>query len=283
MSPPLLSARGISKAFPGVQALQDIDLSLDRGEVLAVVGENGAGKSTLMKILAGVEKADSGILELDGASYAPGDVAAAQRLGVVLIHQELNLAENLDVAGNIFLGREPRRGGPLGLIGRSIYAEAGAIVGRLVLDASPRTPVDQLSIGQQQLVEIARALSLQSRVLIMDEPTSSLAQRETERLFSVIRDLRRDGIAVLYISHRLKEVEEIADRVVVLRDGRNAGGLEKGSIRHDAMVRLMVGRELKQFFRRSHSRNSRPARRRCSASAVCDFRVGKEPAVRLLR
>jgi ribose transport system ATP-binding protein len=253
MAPPLLSASGISKAFPGVQALQDVDLRLGHGEVLAVVGENGAGKSTLMKILSGVEKADSGVLEIDGRPYAPPDVAAAQRLGVVLIHQELNLAENLDVAGNIFLGREPRRGGPLGLIGRRIYAEAGAIIGRLGLNASPRTPVDRLSIGQQQLVEIARALSLQSRVLIMDEPTSSLAQRETERLFAVIRDLRREGIGVLYISHRLKEVEEIADRVVILRDGRNAGALEKGEIRHGAMVRLMVGRELKQFFRRSHS------------------------------
>jgi ribose transport system ATP-binding protein len=253
MSSPLLVARGVSKAFPGVQALRGVDLSLGRGEVLAVVGENGAGKSTLMKILAGVEKPDAGALELEGRPYAPADVAEAQRLGVVLIHQELNLAENLDVAANIYLGREPRRGGPLGLIDRRVYAEAGAVVRRLGLDVSPRTPVDRLSIGQQQLVEIARALSLRSRVLIMDEPTSSLARRETERLFAVIRELRRDGIGVLYISHRLKEVGEIADRVAVLRDGRNAGGLERDAIRHDAMVRLMVGRELKQFFQRSRT------------------------------
>jgi ribose transport system ATP-binding protein len=275
MSPPLLIARGISKAFPGVQALQQVELRLERGEVLAVVGENGAGKSTLMKILAGVENPDSGSLELDGQPFAPTDVADAQRSGVVLIHQELNLAENLDVAGNIFLGREPRRGGPLGLIGRRIYTESSAIIRRLGLDVSPRTPVDSLSIGQQQLVEIARALSLHSRVLIMDEPTSSLAQRETEQLFDVIRDLRRHGIGVLYISHRLKEVEEIADRVEVLRDGRNAGSLDRSEIRHDAMVRLMVGRELKQFFRRSHSRA--PAAAGAPVLRVCGLKspIGK--------
>jgi ribose transport system ATP-binding protein len=253
MSRPLLTARGIFKAFPGVQALQDVGLHLERGEVLAVVGENGAGKSTLMKILAGVEKPDAGAMELDGQAYAPADVAAAQNFGVVLIHQELNLAENLDIAGNIFLGREPRRGGALGLIGRRIYTEASPILRRLGLEVSPRTPVSLLSIGQQQLVEIARALSLRSRVLIMDEPTSSLAQRETERLFAVIRDLRRDGIGVLYISHRLKEVHEIADRVLVLRDGRNAGELQRAEISHEAMVRLMVGRELRQFFRRTRT------------------------------
>src|SRR5262249_37062481 len=146
----------------------------------------------------------------------------AQRLGIVLIHQELNLAENLDVAGNIFLGREPRRGGWLGLIGGRIHDDAEKLTRRLGPDCPTRRPVSRLSIGQQQLVEIARALSLRSRVLIMDEPTSSLTQRETERLFAVIRDLKRDGLGILYISHRLREVEEIADRVTVLRDGRNA-------------------------------------------------------------
>jgi ribose transport system ATP-binding protein len=254
MSSPLLDARGISKSFPGVRALQSVNLRLERGEVLAVVGENGAGKSTLMKILAGVEKPDAGELHLEGAAFAPNDVAEAQRQGVVLIHQELNLAENLDVAGNIFLGREPRWGGPLRLIDRRrMHSDAAAILRRLGFEADSRTSVGSLSIGQQQLVEIARALSLNSRVLIMDEPTSSLAQRESERLFDVIRDLRTHGIGILYISHRLKEVEEIADRVEVLRDGRNAGSLESQSIRHDAMVRLMVGRELKQFFQRTRS------------------------------
>jgi ribose transport system ATP-binding protein len=250
MSHPLLSARGISKAFPGVQALRDVNLHLHPGEVLAVVGENGAGKSTLMKILGGVYTPDTGTIEWEGRPVVLNSVDQAQRLGIVLIHQELNLAENLDVAGNIFLGREPTWGGPLRLLRARLARDAVPILKRLGFDASPRTRVAELSIGQQQLVEIARALSLQSRVIIMDEPTSSLTQRETDRLYEVIRDLKRDGISVLYISHRLKEVETIADRVTVLRDGRNAGELRRAEISHEAMVRLMVGRELKQFFQR---------------------------------
>jgi ribose transport system ATP-binding protein len=253
---PLLEASAISKAFPGVQALEDVRLHLHRGEVLAVVGENGAGKSTLMKILGGVLTPDGGVIRLDGREISIGRVEEAERLGIVLIHQELNLAEHLDVAGNVFLGREPRWGGPLGLIHRRIYAETEQITRRLGLDCSPRSLVSQLSPGQQQLVEIARALSLRSRILILDEPTSSLTERETGRLFQVIRDLKREGISVVYISHRLKEVETIADRVTVLRDGRNAGELARAEIRHENMVRLMVGRELKQFFQRSHAQPS---------------------------
>jgi ribose transport system ATP-binding protein len=251
--PLLLEARGISKSFPGVQALQDVSFRLGRGEVLAVVGENGAGKSTLMKILAGVYTPDAGRILLDEREVQIGDVDQAQRLGIVLIHQELNLADNLDVAGNIFLGREPTWGGPLRIISRRIRSDALPVMQRLGLDCSPSTLVSDLSIGRQQLVEIARALSLKSRVLIMDEPTSSLTQRETDRLYEVIRGLKRDGISVLYISHRLKEVETIADRVTVLRDGHNAGELDRGAINHAAMVRLMVGRELKQFFQRSQT------------------------------
>lgn len=250
MATPILDARGISKAFPGVQALENVSLQLDRGEILAVVGENGAGKSTLMKILAGVYALDSGMICFDGKPVR-FSVHQAEKLGIVLIHQELNLAENLDVAGNIFLGREPTWGGPLRWIRRRIWSDAYPVLERIGLKCSPRTLVADLPIGQQQLVEIARALSLKSRVLIMDEPTSSLTQRETDRLFDVIRGLKRDGISVLYISHRLKEVEAVADRVVVLRDGRNAGELAKSEITHDAMVRLMVGRELKQFFHRT--------------------------------
>jgi len=249
---PLLEARDISKAFPGVQALQQVRMHLGRGEVLAVVGENGAGKSTLMKILGGVITPDAGTILLDGREVAVNSVQEAERFGIVLIHQELNLAEHLDVAGNVFLGREPRWGGPLRLIDARIYADAEKITRRLGLDCSPRTLVADLSPGQQQLVEIARALSLQSRVLILDEPTSSLTERETGRLFQVVRDLKAEGISVVYISHRLKEVEVIADRVTVLRDGRNAGDLARAEIRHENMVRLMVGRELRQFFQRGH-------------------------------
>ncbi|MFL5340855.1 MAG: sugar ABC transporter ATP-binding protein [Gemmataceae bacterium] len=253
MDHPLLEAHGIYKSFPGVRALQDVHLLLQRGEVLAVVGENGAGKSTLMKIFGGVYTPDAGTLTFDGRPVTIPNVDRAQKLGIVLIHQELNLAANLDIAGNIFLGREPTWGGPLRLVRRGIYADAQPILRRLGLDLSPRTRVADLSIGQQQLVEIARALSLKSRVIIMDEPTSSLTQRETDRLYEVIRDLKRDGISVLYISHRLKEVQMIADRVVVLRDGRNAGELPRSAVSHDALVKLMVGRELKQFFQRTHT------------------------------
>ncbi len=265
--PPFLRAIGISKAFPGVQALQNVDLRLERGEVLAVVGENGAGKSTLMKILAGIYTPDAGTIEIDGRVIAPRSVKDAERLGVVLIHQELNLAGDLDIAGNIYLGREPTWGGPLKLIDRRrIHNDAARITHRLGLSASTRTLVHHLSIGQQQLVEIARALSRESRLLILDEPTSSLTESETARLFTVLKELKGQGIAILYISHRLKEVEMIADRVTVLRDGKNAGELERGGIHHHAIVQLMVGRELKQFFQRK--RDAVDAR----APAVVDVR-----------
>ncbi len=255
---PLLEARAIAKAFPGVQALQDVNLTLHPGEVLAVIGENGAGKSTLMKILAGVQAPDAGQILLDGREIRLADVNDAQRRGIVLIHQELNLADNLDVAGNVFLGREPRWGGPLRLLHQRIYPEAEQVIRRLGLDCSPRTRVADLTVGQQQLVEIARALTLKSRVLIMDEPTSSLTRRETDRLFEVMRGLKSDGISVLYISHRLKEIEAIADRVTVLRDGRNAGELPRAEIQHENMVRLMVGRDLKQFFQRTSTPAAEP-------------------------
>lgn len=248
--PPLLQARGIRKSFPGVQALADVGLEATAGEVLAVVGENGAGKSTLMKILAGVERPDAGEILWQGQPLQVASVTDAERRGIVLIHQELNLAEHLDIAANVFLGREPTWGGPLQWIDRRIHADAERITRRLGLDCSTRTLVGNLSLGQQQLVEIARALSLDSKLLILDEPTSSLTERETARLFEVLRDLKQAGISILYISHRLKEVEEIADRVTVLRDGRNAGELARADIRHEAIVRLMVGRELKQFFQR---------------------------------
>jgi ribose transport system ATP-binding protein len=199
-----------------------------------------------------VQTADAGEILLDGKPVTITHVEEAQRLGIVLIHQELNLAENLDVAGNVFLGREPRRFGWLRLIDPRIYADTAQLLRCVGLDCHPRTLVVDLPVGQQQMVEIARALSLQSRLLIMDEPTSSLTQRETDRLFQIIRDLRHDGVSILYVSHRLEEIEEIADRVVVLRDGANAGELPREEIRHDAIVRLMVGRELKQFFQRTH-------------------------------
>jgi ribose transport system ATP-binding protein len=256
-SPSLLEARAVSKHFPGVQALDRVSVRLERGEVLAVVGENGAGKSTLMKVLAGIYAPDGGEILLEGRPIRPGNVAEALRLGISLIHQELNLAENLSVAGNLFLGRELLWGGTL-LRRRDMQRAARTLMDRVGLECSPRTTVGDLTPGQRQLVEIARSLSLDARILIMDEPTSSLTQAETDRLYRVVDDLKAEGVAVVYISHRLAEVERVADRVTVLRDGRNAGELYRTpeppqeGISHAAMVRLMVGREPGQFFHKEH-------------------------------
>ncbi len=247
-SPPLLEARHVSKQFPGVRALKSVDLRVGRGEVLALIGENGAGKSTLMKVLAGVQAPDSGEIRLDAAPVVIDSVQTALALGIALIHQELNLSDNLDVGANIFLGREPRRWGLIDK--RRIRQESRRLLAQVGLNVSPDTVARELSIGQQQLVEIAKALSVQARVLIMDEPTSSLSQGETARLFQVIRDLRARGVSVIYISHRLGEVRELADRVTVLRDGANAGELEREELSHDRMVSLMVGRDVSQFYAR---------------------------------
>jgi ribose transport system ATP-binding protein len=250
MAPPaLLYVRGIRKQFPGVLALDGVGLDLHAGEVLAVVGENGAGKSTLMRILAGVETADAGEVRLDGRPVRFVNVAEALRHGISLIHQELNLAENLSVAANLFLGQECVRGGWLGLLDQPAMDRAAReLLGRLGLSCAPAARVGDLAVGQRQLVEIARSLAMRARILIMDEPTSSLTSNETERLFQVIDQLRREGVAVLYISHRLAEVERLADRVVVLRDGCKAGELARAEISHANLVRLMVGRDLGQFF-----------------------------------
>jgi ribose transport system ATP-binding protein len=247
-SAPLLEVRDLTKRFPGVLALRGVNLTLNRAEVLAVIGENGAGKSTLMKILAGVQTPDSGEVLLEGRAVRIDSVHAAEQLGIALIHQELNLADNLDVAANIFLGREPRR---FGLIdARRMNAGAQPLLAQVGLDCPPRTLVSRLSLGRQQLVEIAKALSVRARILIMDEPTSSLSQHETQQLYKVIRELRAGGASIVYISHRLGEVKELADRVLVLRDGANAGELARDEINHDRMVRLMVGREISQLYDR---------------------------------
>ena len=235
-------------------ALDGVSLTLEAGEVLAVVGENGAGKSTLMKVLAGVYRADSGEVRLDGRAVRFPGPAEATAAGVVLIHQELNLAENLSVLDNLFLGREVTGGGPLRVLcRREMKARAAGLLARVGLPTD-RLParVESLPPGEKQLVEIARALGTAVRVLIMDEPTSSLTSQETERLYEVIAGLKASGVSVLYISHRLAEVKRCADRVVVLRDGKNAGELSKAEITHDNMVRLMVGRDLKTFYPRRH-------------------------------
>ncbi|QJX00654.1 sugar ABC transporter ATP-binding protein [Frigoriglobus tundricola] len=249
-----LEVTGARKQFPGVLALDGVSITVGSGEVLAVVGENGAGKSTLMKIVAGVYTPDAGEVKLDGRPVrftGPGDAIVA---GVILIHQELNLAENLTVADNLFLGREDTRGGALRVLNRRTMGDrAAALLARVGLPAALASArVENLPPGEKQLVEIARALGTEVRLLIMDEPTSSLTQKETEQLYRVIDALRADGVSVLYISHRLAEVKRVADRVTVLRDGRNAGELAKAEITHDNMVRLMVGRDLTQFYPKVH-------------------------------
>lgn len=244
--------QGITKTFPGVRALSDVSIDVGKGEVLALIGENGAGKSTLVKVLGGVHQPDAGVIEINGNRVSIDSVSAADRAGVGFVHQELNVLDNLDVAGNVFLGREPRI---LGLINRQkIYADTRPYLEMLGLDIDPSTPVHTLSIGQQQMVEIAKALSKDARIIIMDEPTSSLTLKETESLLRVVKSLKKQGIAIIYISHRLGEVAECCDRVVALRDGENAGGLSKDEINHDAMVSLMVGRDLGDFYRHDQSR-----------------------------
>ena len=248
----LLEMRGIGKRFPGVVALDGVDFHVNAGEVVALLGENGAGKSTLMKILGGLYQPDAGQVSVDGAPVTIHSVNDSIGLGIGFIHQELNVLDNLDVAANVFLGREPVLAGvlkPLKLIDRrKMNADAVVHLRRLGLDVSPETPLHRLSIAQQQLVEIAKALSLNARLLIMDEPTSSLTLTETSRLLAVVKDIRAQGVSVIYISHRLGEVSEIADRAVVLRDGRNAGILQREEITHDRMVQLMVGRELHHSY-----------------------------------
>jgi len=239
--------RGISKGFPGVVALDSVCLQIGRGEVVALCGENGAGKSTLMKILGGVCQPDAGEIRVDGQPVKISGVTDAMKLGIAFIHQELNVLDNLDVAANVFLGREPLNA--FGLINRKkIHADTEPYLQRLGLKVSTRTRLDRLSLAHQQMVEIAKALSLNARLIIMDEPTSSLTLTETTRLLELIRELSGQGVSVIYISHRLGEIDECADRVVVLRDGKNAGELPHDEATHDRLVGLMVGREIKNFY-----------------------------------
>jgi ribose transport system ATP-binding protein len=236
--------RGIGKRFAGVTALRDVSLFARGGEVLALMGENGAGKSTLMKILGGVQPPDTGEIRIDGKPVVIDGVRSAKRLGIALIHQELMLAPNLDIAANIFLGSE---GTPVllsPLPRAAMNKKAVALLARVGLELPPTKLVGDLTVGQMQMVEIARALSADARILIMDEPTASLSANESEKLFEVIRKLRADGVCIIYISHRMEEVQLLADRVTVLRDGRFAGDLERAEATSDKIVALMVGREL---------------------------------------
>jgi ribose transport system ATP-binding protein len=246
MPAPLLELIDIRKTYPGVVALDAVSLSVARGEVIGLVGENGAGKSTLMKVLGGVIEPDSGTIRTDGVERRASSVRDALGAGIAFVHQELNLFENLDVAANVYIGREVLTGGLLKLVDdQALRERVRPFLERLGCDFGADAMVENLSLAQRQLVEIAKALSLDARLVIMDEPTSSLTIAETERLLRVIAALKADGVGVIFISHRLAEVERCADRVVVLRDGRVAGRLERSQIDHAAMIRLMIGRELK--------------------------------------
>jgi ribose transport system ATP-binding protein len=240
----LLHMEGISKAFPGVQALRDVHLTVERGEIHALMGENGAGKSTLMKVLTGAYQADAGTITWRGetaAIHAPGD---AQALGISIIHQELSLLPFMTVGQNIFLGREPRGRLPGVIDWGALYRETAVWLDQLDLNVDPRAEARDLSIAQQQMVEVAKALSLEASLIVMDEPTSSLTEQETEVLFARMRTLRERGVSIIYISHRLEEVFAIADKVTVLRDGRYIATHPTSELTPQQIVSLMVGREL---------------------------------------
>ncbi|MGF6408583.1 sugar ABC transporter ATP-binding protein [Paraburkholderia tuberum] len=253
--PALLEMRGISKTFPGVRALDNVHLTVYPGEVHSLMGENGAGKSTLMKILSGAYQADSGgQILIDGKAEVINGPLAARALGVAVIYQELSLAPNLSVAENIHAGRELRKGGRWGVVDRPGMERAcEAVLKRLGAAFKPHTLVGDLSIAERQLVEIARAVHTRARILVMDEPTTPLSSRETDRLFDLIRQLRAEGLAIIYISHRMAEIYELSDRVSVLRDGTYVGTLVREQLSAESLVKMMVGRDISGFYKKQHA------------------------------
>ncbi|MCX7599451.1 MAG: sugar ABC transporter ATP-binding protein [Armatimonadetes bacterium] len=247
-SVPRLSVRGLSKAFYHTQALREVDLDVGVGEVVALVGENGAGKSTLAKIVAGIHRPDAGELYFEGQPVVVDSVLTARRLGIAVVHQELNLVPHLSVAHNLFLGREPVSG-PVRLLRRAdLRRQAMAVIGAVGLQVSPETLVRDLPLAQRQLVEIGRALSEDARLLIFDEPTSSLTETDAAELLRKIRELRDRGLSVLYISHRLDEVLGVADRVVVLRDGQKVREVQAAGATKLELMSMMVGRDIDTMY-----------------------------------
>ncbi|MEJ7576775.1 MAG: sugar ABC transporter ATP-binding protein [Pyrinomonadaceae bacterium] len=244
---PVLEMRHIRKTFPGVVALDDVGFDLRRGEVHILIGENGAGKSTLMKILSGAYQKSAGQIFLDGAEVEIKNPKHAQTLGVGIIYQEFNLIPHLSVGENIFLGREPERL-PGVIDQRAIFQEASRVLGSLGVKLDPHRLVKELKVADQQMVEVAKALSLDARILIMDEPTAALTEHEIKELFTTIRRLKETGVAIVYISHRMEELFEIGDRVTVLRDGRSVGTYDVRGMSKSELIRLMVNRELTELF-----------------------------------
>jgi ribose transport system ATP-binding protein len=248
MAEPLLRAEGVSKSFPGVTALHKVDFDLHPGEVHVLIGENGAGKSTLIKLLSGVYPKDEGRFILGGQEVAIDSVRTAQDLGVATIYQEMNLIPELTVAQNILLGREPRRG--LFVDVQAAHRQSAELLASLGQHIDPDAQVKTLSVPQQQMVEVAKALSMAARIVIFDEPTDTLAEKETEALFRMIRLLKAKAIGIIYISHRLEEIKEIGDRVTVLRDGHLIGTRMVAEATTDELIRMMVGRDLREQFPR---------------------------------
>ena len=243
---PLLRMSGIDKSFPGVHALDDVEITVHRGECVALIGENGAGKSTLMKILSGVYQPDAGEIDFSGQRVTLQSPRQAQELGISIIYQEFNLMPNLTVAENVFIGREPNAGG---FVNRSkMESDTRHLLDTLGVRLDPRAVVRDLSVAEQQMVEIAKALSFNAQLVIMDEPTSALTDREVEKLIEIVRTLKAQGLGVIFITHRLDEIFEMCDWVTVLRDGRNAGEIPIQRATGEAIVRMMVGRNLDNLY-----------------------------------
>ncbi len=246
---------GICKSFPGVKALDNVRFRLRSGEVMALLGENGAGKSTLMKVLSGVYQRDSGTMKIFGQNIDAMNPKRAQELGVAIIHQELNMCQHLTVAENMFLGREKKKG--LVVAQRQMNEEAGRILKSLDIDLDPTTLVGSLPVSKQQMVEIAKALSTNARILIMDEPTSALTSKEIEELFRIVRQLKAEGRGIVYISHRLEELQHIVDRVTIMRDGQYILENDFAAMDMSEIIANMVGREIKEKFPRVHCEKGR--------------------------
>lgn len=241
----IVELKKIDKKFPGVHALKAVDFTLRPGEVHALMGENGAGKSTLMKVLSGVYKPDGGEVIINGKRQLPGSPREAQDLGISIIHQELSLMNDLNVAQNVFIGREPRN--RLGILDESLLnTKTAEIFSSMNLEIEPTTLVGPLTIAKQQMIEIAKALSYRSQVLVMDEPTAALNDAEIEELFAIIKRLREEGVGIVYISHKMDEIKQIADRVTVMRDGEYIDTVDAATVSLDKIISMMVGRELKQ-------------------------------------
>ena len=254
MSEYLLEMKGIYKSFPGVKALQNVEFQLKAGEIHALLGENGAGKSTLIKVLGGIYIAEEGEIRIDGKKVVIDGVNAARDNGISIIHQELVLVPHMTVAENIFLGREPM--GKFGVDYKRMAASAQEMLDKFDLGISATDEIFDLSIAQQQMVEIVKAISFNCRILVMDEPTSSISDREVTQLFEIMRNLAAQGVGIIYISHKMSELNEVCDRVTVLRDGMYVGTRVVADTPRDELITMMVGRELDQYYTRDHVKDT---------------------------